>query len=213
VLTIDSLTLLGQPPGHSPAGSGRPPSARQRILGTASALFYRVGIRAVGIDRIIAEAGVAKATFYHHFPTKDALVCAYLTDQHDRQEAGLGAAVASGREPVELILAVFDVLGELSCGPGFRGCAFVNAAIEYPDPESPVRRVVAEHRQWFQGVLRTLLVDAGHPEPESGARMLATLRDGIVVGGQLDRPAEVTATLRASVTALLGPLGTAAKRN
>ena len=172
-------------PGAPTDAERRRVSARERILGTASVLFYTVGIRAVGIDRIIAEAGVAKATFYHHFPTKDALVCAYLTDVHERQAAA------------------FDALGEFTCGPGFRGCAFVNATVEYPDPSSPVRRVVAEHRQWYADAVRQLLVATDHPTPGETARMLVMLRDGVVISAQVDDPAEVRATLRASAAALV----------
>src|SRR3954471_1305237 len=109
--------------------------ARRRVLDTALALFYAEGIHAVGIDRIIAEAGVAKATFYHHFPSKDDLVCAYLREQ-------IGAvrrhAVPRGETPEEKIVAVFEAIGEVTCRPGFRGCAFINAAAEYPDPDHPV---------------------------------------------------------------------------
>ena len=191
-----------------PALDGRPVGARARILGTASGLFYTVGIRAVGIDRIIAEAGVAKATFYHHFPTKDALVCAYLTDQHERQVAGLRAADTQERDPVALVVAIFETIGEFACGPGFRGCPFVNAAVEYPDRESTVRRVIADHRQWFSGVLRDLLAASGHADPASAARMLMTLRDGIVVGGQLDDPAEVCRLVCASADAHCGSSST-----
>ena len=152
-----------------PTPRGRP---RDRVLATASVLFYTVGIRAVGIDRIIAEAGVAKATFYHHFPTKDALVCAYLTDLHDRSASAF-AALASSVEPVDAVLALFDALGEFTCGPGFRGCAFVNAAVEYPDPASPVRAVVAGHRRWYADAVRDVLVAAEHPSPDETARMVA----------------------------------------
>ncbi|MFI5954061.1 TetR/AcrR family transcriptional regulator [Cryptosporangium sp. NPDC051539] len=192
-LEIPGLALLPE----------RPAGARGRILDTATALFYTVGIRSVGIDRIIAEAGVAKATFYHHFPTKDALVCAYLSDLHDLQAAAL-ASVSADAEPIDLVLRIFDAIGEFACGPGFRGCAFVNAAVEYPDPTSPVRAVVANHRRWYAAAMRDQLAAAGHESPELTARMLVTLRDGIVVGAQLDDPAEVRATLRAAVVALIG---------
>jgi AcrR family transcriptional regulator len=177
--------------------------ARDRILATASVLFYGVGIRATGIDRIIAAAGVAKATFYHHFATKDALVCAYLTDQHERQKAAIAPVLRAGGDPEELILRVFDALGDISCGEGFRGCVFVNAAVEYPDPDSSVRQVIAEHRTWFHGTLRELLAAAGHPDPGGAARLLVTLRDGVVVAGQLDQPEAVRATLRSAVGALV----------
>ena len=177
--------------------------ARDRILATASALFYGVGIRATGIDRIIAEAGVAKATFYHHFPTKDALVCAYLVDQHERQVQAFAPALLGEDDPGDLVGRVFDLIGEVACGVGFRGCQFVNAAVEYPDRDSAVRRIVADHRRWFHGALRDLLAAAGHPTPDLAARMLVTLRDGIVVGGQIDGADEVRATLRPAVAALL----------
>ena len=190
---------LELPGALAPAPGGRP---RDRVLATASVLFYTVGIRAVGIDRIIAEAGVAKATFYHHFPTKDALVCAYLADLHDRQAAAF-AALASSVGPVDAVLVMFDALGEFTCGPGFRGCAFVNAAVEYPDPASPVRAVVADHRRWYADAVRDVLVAAEHPSPAETARMLVMLRDGVVIGGQVDDPAAVKATLRAAVTALV----------
>ncbi|MFG1926102.1 TetR/AcrR family transcriptional regulator [Cryptosporangium sp. NPDC048952] len=190
---------LELPGAFAPVSGGRP---RDRILATASALFYTVGIRAVGIDRIIAEAGVAKATFYHHFPTKDALVCAYLTDLHDLQAAAF-ATLTSSVDPVDTVLVMFDALGEFTCGPGFRGCAFVNAAVEYPDPVSPVRQVVAEHRRWYADAVRDVLVAAEHPTPDETARMLVMLRDGVVISGQVDDPAEVKATLRAAVTALV----------
>src|SRR5690349_10843631 len=93
----------------------RPP-ARRRVLDTASSLFYAEGIHAVGIDRVIAEAGVAKATFYHHFPSKDELVRAYLQEQSDLVKQ---ATVPVGDTHAERILSVFDALGDFTCGPGF----------------------------------------------------------------------------------------------
>ncbi|GLY90934.1 TetR/AcrR family transcriptional regulator [Actinoallomurus iriomotensis] len=184
---------------HRRAGS----PARRRILDTAAALFYAEGIHAVGVDRVIAEAGVAKATFYHHFPSKDELVRAYLQEQSDRVHA---TTVPRGDTPQDRILSVFDDLGDFICGPGFRGCAFVNAAAEYPDPDHPVRRVVAEHRAWFHGVLRDLLTEAGRPEADADrtAAMLAMLRDGLVVAGDLDDPAEARTVAREAVMRLLG---------
>src|SRR4051812_4365747 len=121
--------------------------ARRRIIDTALALFYAEGIHAVGIDRIIAEAGVAKATFYHHFPAKDDLICAYLEEQISSVRQ---ITVPQGTAPEEKIVHVFEAIGEITCKPGFRGCAFINAAAEYPDPGHPVRRVVDTFRRWFR---------------------------------------------------------------
>jgi len=175
--------------------------ARRRVLDAASRLFYAEGIHAVGIDRVIAEAGVAKATFYHHFPSKDALVCAYLEAEDARIRLLMPPA---GDTPADRVLAVFDALGEHACGPGFRGCAFINAAAEYPDPRHPVRRVVAVHRAWFQGVLRDLLAAGEHPDPARTATMLMMLRDGLVVAGGLDDVAEPRALIRTAVSRVIG---------
>ncbi|GAA4484401.1 TetR/AcrR family transcriptional regulator [Actinoallomurus oryzae] len=187
---------------ESPARRRAESPARRRILDTAGALFYAEGIHTVGIDRVIAEAGVAKATFYHHFPSKDELVRAYVQEQSDRVHA---TTVVRGDTPQERILSVFDDLGDFICGPGFRGCAFVNAAAEYPDPDHPVRRVVAEHRAWFHGILRDLLTEAGRSEADADrtATMLTMLRDGLVVAGDLDDPAATRALAREAVTRLL----------
>jgi AcrR family transcriptional regulator len=177
----------------------RPP-ARRRVLDTASSLFYAEGIHAVGIDRVIAEAGVAKATFYHHFPSKDELVRAYLQEQSDLVKQ---ATVPVGDTHAERILSVFDALGDFTCGPGFRGCTFINAAAEYPDPAHPVRRVVTEHREWFHGVLRDLLTTGGYPDAARTATMLVMLRDGLLIGGDLDDPASTRELVREAVSRVL----------
>jgi AcrR family transcriptional regulator len=174
--------------------------ARRRVLDTATRLFYAEGIRAVGIDRIIAEAGVAKATFYSHFPAKDDLVGAYLREQMDLTRAAVAALRSREPAPLEMILAVFESIGELGCGPGFRGCAFVNAAVEYPDPDHPVRQVIAEYRHWFRSLLHDLLTTAGHQDADGTAAMLMLLRDGLLVGVQLDDPAENRALVHTAVS-------------
>ncbi len=177
--------------------------ARSRLLETATRLFYAEGVHAVGIDRIIAEAQVAKATFYHHFPAKDELVCAYVHEQSQRQRAT--ASQLPKAAPREMVLAVFDNVGELGRDPGYRGCPFVNAAAEYPDPAHPVRQAIAEHRRWFRDLLRDLLVADGHPDPERTADLLVALKDGLLVGADLDDPARRD-LIREAVTRLLdGP--------
>jgi AcrR family transcriptional regulator len=179
--------------------------ARRRVLDAAGALFYAEGIHAVGIDRVIAEAAVAKATFYHHFPSKDALVCAYLQEQSDRVRR---ATVPAGDTREDRVLAVFATIGEFACGPGFRGCAFINAAAEYPDPAHPVRQVVAAHRAWFHGVLRDLLADGRDTGTDAGAdrtaTMLVMLRDGLVVTGDLDGTAGDRDVVREAVSRVIG---------
>jgi AcrR family transcriptional regulator len=178
--------------------------ARRRVLDTATRLFYAEGIRTVGVDRVIAEAGVAKATMYHHFPAKDELVCAYLTEQSDLQRTAAQGLQAGDAAPLDKVLTVFSVLGEMGCGPGFRGCAFLNAAAEYADADHPVRLVIAAHRRWFRDLLYELLTNARHPDAERTADMLVVLRDGLTVGSYLDDADAIRDLIYATVTRILG---------
>lgn len=177
--------------------------ARRRVLDTAHRLFYAEGIHTVGIDRIIAEAGVAKATFYNHFPAKDDLVCAYLAEQSEWQRISTAELRASGTPPLKALAHVFDVIAGLSDIPEFRGCAFLNAAAEYPDPDHPVRQVIADHRRWLGSLLRDLLAEAGHPDPDTTADLLHTLRDGLLTAGCLDEPHALRATAQAGLARLI----------
>jgi AcrR family transcriptional regulator len=183
--------------------TSRESSARSRVLKTASALFYADGVHAVGIDRIIAEAGVAKATFYHHFPAKDELVRAYLDEEYRRQRTALEAVRQEARGPREALLGIFDLLVRNAAHPQFRGCPFTNAAAEYPDPAHPVRRTIADYRRWNRGFFRDLLAEAGHPHPDSAATMVMMLRDGVVVGGDLDDPSILHPHARDAVARIL----------
>ena len=117
-------------------------AARQRILDTAFRLFYAHGIRGVGVDRIIAESGVAKATFYKHFPAKDDLVVAYLDKVDDTWTGQLrSAAAAAGTAPVDQLVGMFDALATACRRDGYRGCAFINAAAENEaEPRSTTAR-------------------------------------------------------------------------
>jgi AcrR family transcriptional regulator len=169
----------------------------------ATALFYAEGIHAVGIDRIIAEASVAKATFYHHFAGKDELVRAYLVEEYQRQRTALEATHRAAAGPRAALLAIFELLVDNSANPQFRGCPFTNAAAEYPDPHHPVRRTIADYRRWNRGLFRDLLAEAGHPDPDGTATMLMAIRDGIVVGGSLDDPATLQPHVISTVTRLL----------
>jgi AcrR family transcriptional regulator len=170
------------------------------VLETAARLFYAEGVHAVGVDRIVAEADVAKATFYNHFPAKDDLVRAYVEAQCQMQRAN--AAQIPNGPPREMLLAIFDRVGETGRDPGYRGCPFVNAAAEYPDPAHPVRQAVADHRRWFRDLMLGLLTADGHPDPERTADILVALKDGLLVGADLDTPAGKS-LIRDSVTRLL----------
>jgi AcrR family transcriptional regulator len=175
--------------------------ARRRLLETATRLFYVEGIRAVGIDRIIAEAGVAKATFYHHFPSKDALVLAYIEEQ-DR--LGRAAVAALPKQPPrETIAAIMGRIGAAVTAGGWRGCPFLNAAAEYPDPASQVRQAIDARRAWYHETLRNLLAAAGDPAPAVTASLLVALSDGLLESAYLDDPEKAPALVREAVARLM----------
>ena len=175
--------------------------ARRRLLDTATRLFYEGGIHAIGIDRIIAEAGVAKATFYNHFPSKDDLVVAYIEEQ-DRLGRAAVAALPE-QPPREAIAAIMGRISEAVTAGGWRGCPFLNAAAEYPDPASPVRRAIDARRVWYHETLRSLLAADGDPSPPVTASLLVALSDGLLESAYLDDPDAVPGLVREAVTRLL----------
>jgi AcrR family transcriptional regulator len=189
----------------SPSSPAAP--ARERILETASALFYARGIRAVGVDLIIAESGVAKATFYKHFPSKDDLVVAYL-DRVDAAWSGQlhAAAAAAGPDPADQLVGLFDALGQACRREGYRGCGFINAAAE-ATPGGPVHARTVAHKQAVLGWVTELAGEAGAPDPDGLARSLTLLLDGGLASGALDAdpgaPARAAETARSLVRATI----------
>jgi AcrR family transcriptional regulator len=177
--------------------------ARQRILDTAFRLFYARGIRAVGVDTIIAESGVAKATFYHHFPAKDDLVLAYLDKVDDVWTGQLvGAAEAAGENPAEQLVGLFDALSTACRREGYRGCAFINAAAESV-PGTPVHDRTVAHKQRVLAWVRGLAEDAGASDPVGLARSLTLLLDGGLASGSLDAGEDAPEMARRSARALV----------
>jgi AcrR family transcriptional regulator len=169
-------------------------ATRARILEVASGLFYAQGIRATSADRIIDKVGITKVTFYRHFPTKSDLVVAYLGEQ-SRAERAWFASVHRESDPVGSLRALAGGIGEASCRPGFRGCAFINAAAEFADPEDPVRGAVDTHRSWMLGEFAALATASGIADADSVARQLMILRDGAMVHGYLGEPSAVADAL------------------
>ncbi|MFI5912018.1 TetR/AcrR family transcriptional regulator [Dactylosporangium sp. NPDC051541] len=177
--------------------AGRPSEARDRLLGTASRIFYAEGIRSVGIDRLVAEAQVTRATLYRHFPGKDDLILAYLTAADQAIRAGVEEVVAAGLPGPETIRAISQGIAGNIRSEGFRGCAFLNAAAEYPEPDHPIHLAVLAHRQWFLDTVTAVLGD-----PAAG-RHYVMLRDGAMAAGCLFDPALIDATFLAAVEGLL----------
>lgn len=179
-------------------------SMRERLVEAANELFYTEGIRAVSVDRVIERAGTTKVTFYRHFKSKDDLVVAHLERCAEQERAGLGAAIASASgdagRTFELIAGTF---GAMAQDAGFRGCPFINASAEYPDPMSAVRQTVDHHRTWCKETFEQIVQPLGLPDPTGVAADLMLLRDGAMVAGYLDGEAAVAASFLRSSRALL----------
>ena len=175
----------------SESGQERRSEARERLLATASRLFYSEGIRAVGVERILAEAPATRATFYRHFPSKEDLVLAYLRSADAGTVATVDEAVRTSGSPADAVRRIGVAVADDLTRPEFRGCAFLKAAAEYPDPQDPVRRVVLAHRDWYRTTLTELFTDVfgGSPrrgQPEHAAQHFVMMRDGVMSGAHLD---------------------------
>jgi AcrR family transcriptional regulator len=180
-----------------------PRPARQRILDTASRLFYAHGVRGVGVDTVIAEAGVAKATLYKHFASKDDLVLAYLegVDEHWRAQLR-SAADAAGPDPRARLVGMFDALVAACRSDGYHGCAFINTAAESSFGTRVHERTV-EHKAVVRAWVRELAVAAGARDPAGLADGLTLLLDGGLAAGVLDGGARTAASARGVARALV----------
>ena len=158
-------------------------SARDRILDTAYELFSRYGIRAVGIDRIISESGVAKMSLYRNFRSKDELVLAFLAEREERWTRGWLQAEAQrrGETGAERLLAIFDVFGEWFAQADFEGCSFINVLLEFTDADHPVRTASAQHLANIRGYVQEFAEQAGVDDPEALAGQWHILMKGSIV--------------------------------
>ncbi|MET1071651.1 MAG: TetR/AcrR family transcriptional regulator [Umezawaea sp.] len=183
--------------------SGRPSEARERLLTTAVGIFYAAGIHSVGVERVIAEAKVTRATFYRHFPGKEDLVVAYLERAHQHIRARHDHVVAGGKPAVDVLREIGGHIVEDIQAPHFRGCAFLNAAAEYPDADHVVHRAVLAHREWFLTSITGLFADTGGAAPENAGRHFVMLRDGVMAAGCLSDPVVAGETFLHAVEDLL----------
>lgn len=175
-------------------------SAAARILAAADKLFYTQGIRAVGVDAVADEAGVSKRTLYNHYPSKDALIAAYLMARFRHIAPSDAPAVAQ-------ILAVFDRLEKAFGQPKFRGCPFVNAVAEICDTKHPASGIAVrfkkERREWFKALLVRLKVNA----PEELATQLAILTEGAIATALVRGDPATARAARAAAQTLLRAAG------
>jgi AcrR family transcriptional regulator len=177
-----------EPQGRNAAKGFLPPPprdaaspARDRIVAVATRLFYRHGIRAVGVDTVIAESGVAKTTLYKHFRSKDALIAECLQRLDDRYFRWFEAEVERGAStPLGQLVAMFDVLDEWLQSDDFRGCAFINAAVEL-DPEHPARGAITSHKRRSRDLIERLTGQAGIDDAGEVADHLMLLMEGAII--------------------------------
>lgn len=184
------------------AGSLPRPSARDRLLAAADELFYAEGVHTVGIDRIIERAGVAKASLYSSFGSKEGLVRAYLQGRHQARKDRINAKLAPLTGPREKILGVFDALADAAGAPGFRGCAFYNATSE-SGADSVAREIGRLNRDWTRTLMTDLAREAGAADPVALTRQLMIIYDGVLVGARMAPDDEPTVTARSMVATLI----------
>lgn len=160
---------------------------RNRLLDAADRLFYQEGVRAVGIDRVLAEADAAKASLYQHFGSKDQLVASYLERKTEDARASIESYLA-GTPPSQRALKFFDWVVAWAESKEFRGCPLQHTVAEITDAAHPARAIVRDQRAWFAERLREWTTAAGVKDSKATARALMVLFDGAVAGSEVDGP-------------------------
>ena len=190
-------------PSTSSATSEPRPSARDRLLAAADALFYAEGVQSVGIDRVIERAGVAKASLYHSFSSKEELVAAYLKGRQDRITERLNAAIAEVDSPREKVIAVFNSQAHQLSRHDFRGCAFAAASTEAPSG-GLVQEVTEGYRRWLRDLFTDLVREAGASDPSRLGRQLQMIYDGANLAARIDHwDPDIATSAREAAEALL----------
>lgn len=177
---------------------------KERLLQTASELFYSQGIKATGVDAIVKAAGTTKMSLYKYYPSKDDLILAYLQRQGNKLRTLISQDINHRTdEPEEKLLAVFDVFVELSSSPKFRGCPFINASAEYVDTDGPISQASAEFYREFANLLTELAGQAGLRHPKDLAAQLVLLIAGAIVNEQIYRNCSALAMAKQAATVLI----------
>ena len=176
---------------------------RERLLTAANELFYEEGVHSVGIDRVIERAGVAKASLYGTFGSKDELVRAYLERRALTRRGRIGERIAQYGDARAKVLSIFELMAEISAEPSYRGCAFVNASAEEPRAESKIRQVCNDQRAWVRALFTDLARELGVADASRLGRQLGVLYDGAMIGTSMDRDPSIANEARAMAVDLL----------
>lgn len=200
--TVEGVPATRRSPAADPTVAR--PAPAERLLDAATDLFSSEGVRAVGIDRILRTADVARASLYSAYGSKDGLVTAYLDrlDYADRDK--FAAFIEPLGDPAEKVLALFDLAAGSAPGTGFRGCRYLNAVTEFPDERTTLLAPVIAHREWLLDTLTELLTAAGVDDPAAMAADVRLIYDGALAGAKFAADAAPILRGRALVAAMLG---------
>ncbi len=187
-------------------GAPEPPkSGRERLVHAAIELVYLHGFQALGVDQVIARAGVSKTTFYKHFECRDDLLVAAIHMRNQWEMKSVHAAVErlAGDDPRAQLLAIFDVLDYWFNSPDYHGCQFLNAAAEFPNPHDPVHAVAADYKRKHRDGYREQATAAGVADAEAFADQFAALIEGTLVLRQIHGRNDAARVVKPAAEALL----------
>lgn len=176
---------------------------RDQLVKSALELFYRDGINATGIDKVLAESGVAKMTLYNHFKSKDELIAATLEVQDKKFNGFVEQEVSKHKDPIKKVLAIFDALDHWFRTKSYRGCYFVNATAELGSTEGPLRIACQSHKQHLTDQVHQLLKEGGIPNAAKMTRQLRLLMEGAIVQSQVLKDKEAARDAKIAATKLL----------
>ena len=183
-------------------------SKRDQLIETAADLFYRGGFNATGIDRILAEAGVAKMTLYNHFGSKEELIEAALHRRGTEFQEWLMEYVESHAEtPRDRLLALFDAHEEWFASKEFRGCLFLNASAEFAGSTESIRRIAEEYKRRLHGYVRGLAAAGGIANPDRLADRIMLLVDGAIGCAQVSKDPDWARRAKEAAAVLIGAEG------
>lgn len=181
-------------------------SARERILATASRLFYREGVRAVGVDTIVAESGVSKTSLYRSFASKDDLIAAFAREQDQLLWAWWDRVAARyPGDPAAQLSGLLAGIAKLVTRPDFRGCPFINLATEFPSADHPGHMLARRNKQELRQRLAALTAALGAPQPDRAAARIALIIDGAFASASLADKANLEADLKKAALAVIAP--------
>lgn len=186
------------------APSPRSSGTRDRLIDAAAVLFYTEGFHGVGLDRVLEQVGVTKTTFYNHFPSKDDLIVAILEDRDERDMRSLMEEMERRADaPRERILLVFDILDAWFHDPGFKGCLFINATVQFPNPNDPVNQAARRHAENLERTLRAVAAEGGAADPAALACQLSMLISAAITTRHANADLNAASHAREMATALL----------